>query len=572
MQALSYNPTLSNGAQLLAQAKAGEARSGKADLVAKSEFKLTREIEQKLESLRLYSDSTLACLVVLKALHCDAKGSLEALSQMKSRRRSKSLPTAMIQVLCYVFEDRSHFRKLIQLMDDFGISEDADARRNLYDGWLKHEMKFGVPYKDSHPLLDPEVFSEFIQTVRSGEPAIASFPSELQQLIGAGQVCPARDVKHGKSQRVLVVSDNWNFFPSAAMALEADGFELRYLDFEMMRQAFPNSDRLLGIAQQTRSVAGKPSPAEVREALAVRNQLVSDLINWADVVFCEWLTDGAVWMSRYLPEDKALIARLHSYEAFTSYPFLTNLPRFDGLIFIAPQIQEVFNSLVGSATLSGTVTGVIPNFRNVSNFSIAPRQETAKKTLGLTQYASANKDPIFALDILKELRAHDPTWQLRLIGQPWSDDISEAEANYRHRFEQRLAEFGDSVSIESFTNDIVSWYRSIGFIVSASQREGSHESFVEGMLTGAVPVLRNWPMMAPFGAPGSVFPNLSHFDTAADAADYVRNASDRYGESSRAAAEYAVDYVNRVDPAVELPRFVRTVCRAEDAENNRVAS
>ena len=46
MQALSLNPTLSSGAQIVAQAKVGEAKSGKANLVAESEIELVKELEK----------------------------------------------------------------------------------------------------------------------------------------------------------------------------------------------------------------------------------------------------------------------------------------------------------------------------------------------------------------------------------------------------------------------------------------------------------------------------------------------------------------------------------------------
>ncbi|UAB87863.1 hypothetical protein I5192_11520 [Ruegeria sp. SCSIO 43209] len=572
MKALNCNPALRNGAQLLAKAKAADVRAGKADLVAEAEIDLVHEVERKLETRRLCSDATFEALAVVKALQLDAEQSLDALSRLKSRRRRKVLSFAVIGVLSNAFEDRSHFQKFIQLLDQFGVAEEANSRRSVFNMWLVHELKFGVPYKGGHPLLVPEVFQRFIQTVQEGDPAVASFPIELQDLIRAGQVGGAHGGSPVECKKVLVVSDNWNFFPLAAKALEDDGFEVRYLDFGIIRQAFPNTDRKLGISYQTRSIAGRPTATAIREALADRSPLASDLVGWADVVFCEWLTEGAVWMSHYLQEEKPLIVRLHSYEAFTAYPLIANFRRINGLVFIAPQIRKVLTALVGEKALLDTVTNVIPNIRDVSNFNFITRETLTKKTLGMTQYASANKDPIFALDILKELQVHDPSWRLRFVGKPWGSDVSDSEAQYQLNFKKRLSEFGDSVSVEGYTNDIASWYRSIGFVLSTSQREGSHESLVEGMLTGAIPVLRNWPMMAPFGAPESVFPDLERVNTAAEAAAYILQASDQYEIRSKAAADYAVDYVTMDRPEIELPRFVRAVCRPDRIGQSVVAS
>jgi hypothetical protein len=117
---------------------------------------------------------------------------------------------------------------------------------------------------------------------------------------------------------------------------------------------------------------------------------------------------------------------------------------------------------------------------------------------------------------------------------------------------------------------MLKWYQSVGFIVSASQREGSHESFVEGMLTGAVPVLRNWPMMAPFGAPASVFPGLELFASPKEAAQYIQCASAEFEAHSAAAAEYGLGHVNSIDPMVEFPRFIKDVCEAQATTTKRV--
>lgn len=572
LQALSYNPTTRRGAQLLAQAKAGEGTSLRANLINGTEIGHIQNIERRLERLKLFSDTTTEALAVVKTLCGDAKGSIATLSRMKSRRRRAVFSSAFLDLLFRAIDDRDEIRQLIQLFDSFGIGDGTGARTKVYNRWLASELSFGVPHEGVHPLLDPEVFSRFTQTVQRGESVIASFPPKLKHLIEAGQVSPAHGAGRRNGQRVLVVSQNWNFFPMAAQALEGNGFELRYLDFKIIRQAFPNSDRELGLLKQTRSLVGKPQATTVREALKERNPLASDLIDWADVVFCEWFTDDLVWMSRYLQDDKTLIARLHSYEAFTSFPFFANLRRIDGIVFIAPQIRKIFESLIGDDISENIVMDVVPNFREVSRFFFVNRGASARKTLGMTQYASANKDPIFALDILKEIRADDPSWRLRFIGTPWAKTLSAKEARYRNHFEERLAEFGDSVSIEGFTSDMAAWYESIGFIISASHREGSHESLVEGMLMGAIPVLRNWPMMAPFGAPHSVFPSIQHFDTPVGAAEHILEAAVRFDERSQAASQYAERHVNALDPAVELPRFIRAVCEIADARKTQVES
>lgn len=434
-----------------------------------------------------------------------------------------------------------------------------DRRDEVCRLWLLECMKFGVESDGIHPLRDPVVFAAFTEAVRTRGSAFTTLPNKLQEWIRSGQDRLGSDRTRRQGRRLLVISDNWHFFPIAADALEAAGFEIRYLDLETIREVFPRPSKQLRFGRQVRRILSRPKRDHVHAVLAERNPVASDLIGWADVVFCEWFNDAAVWASRYIPESTTLVARVHSYEAFTVYPFLANLQRFDGLIFIAPQIRNVFDALVGRELAPRCPVEVIPNFRDLSAFTPAVRDQAARRTLGMTQYASANKDPMFALDLLDELLAEDPNWRLRLVGAPWREDIDGKEALYRDAFLQRASAFGGNVIFDGYTSEINKWYGEVGYILSTSWREGSHESFIEGMLTGAVPILRDWPMMAPFGAPASVFPGLPRSATPREAADVVRGAAARFDEASETARAYAERLVAQRDPAIELPRFLQEV-------------
>jgi glycosyltransferase involved in cell wall biosynthesis len=41
-------------------------------------------------------------------------------------------------------------------------------------------------------------------------------------------------------------------------------------------------------------------------------------------------------------------------------------------------------------------------------------------------------------------------------------------------------------------DDVPEWLADIGFILSTSEHEGSHQAVAEGMASGAIPVIRNW--------------------------------------------------------------------------------
>ena len=58
------------------------------------------------------------------------------------------------------------------------------------------------------------------------------------------------------------------------------------------------------------------------------------------------------------------------------------------------------------------------------------------------------------------------------------------------------------------------WYRGIGTILSSSDSEGCHTSVLEGMASGAYPVVYDWP-----GAQGLFAPHV--YSDLSEAIDYV---------------------------------------------------
>lgn len=172
------------------------------------------------------------------------------------------------------------------------------------------------------------------------------------------------------------------------------------------------------------------------------------------------------------------------------------------------------------------------------------RCNEARYTLGMTQYASVNKDPVMALKILKKLRETNCRWQIRLAGKPFNFLIGEEhEKAYIAEFNTLVLELGDAVKIDGFQTNMESWYSKIGYILSLSHREGSHESLIEGMQSGALPVIRNWPMVYSFGAPQEIYPGLETFSSIEEACLQIQASIENYDLRSRQSSEYATTII-----------------------------
>jgi glycosyltransferase involved in cell wall biosynthesis len=243
-----------------------------------------------------------------------------------------------------------------------------------------------------------------------------------------------------------------------------------------------------------------------------------ELLRWADAVWCEWCLGNAVWYSARVRPAQQLVIRLHRQEVTTQYPDEVTWSNVGRLVFIAPSVQKTILERLGAGTVAGT--RLIYNTFACERFD---REKTAgfEFRLGMLGYCPKLKNPRLALEILVRLLERDPRWKLALAGQhPQDYAWLWARAEERAYYEQ-LEEFIGAHNLESavlrqgWTDDLSAWYAGVGFILSCSDFEGSHQAIPEGMAAGCVPVVRRWEGAA------ELYPNSLLFDTPAEAVEYI---------------------------------------------------
>ncbi len=103
-----------------------------------------------------------------------------------------------------------------------------------------------------------------------------------------------------------------------------------------------------------------------------------------------------------------------------------------------------------------------------------------------------------AIDFIAELVKVDPRYTLRVKGHrpedyAWMRTRTEEMSWYEEVYKQIAARgLTSHVIFDPHGNDMGDWYAKIGFILSLSDEEGSHQAVAEGMATGCIPVIRNW--------------------------------------------------------------------------------
>ena len=196
------------------------------------------------------------------------------------------------------------------------------------------------------------------------------------------------------------------------------------------------------------------------------------------------------WYSKNKRQNQKLFVRLHKFELFTDYPSKVNWSQVDGLIFIAPKMLDT-----GVTKFSlETNVGLIYNCINTNSFELE-KKEGSEFNLGLLGYLPQIKRIDLAFDVLLKLREKDQRYKLLVKGKhpselSWVWNNLDEKAYYEKVF-QRLEDpiLRNNVIFDGYSQDVQKWFQQVGYILSVSDVEGSHQAVAEGMASGAIPFI-----------------------------------------------------------------------------------
>ncbi len=260
-------------------------------------------------------------------------------------------------------------------------------------------------------------------------------------------------------------------------------------------------------------------------------------LEWADVIFCEWALGNAVWFSQHKKPGQVLIIRLHAQEVRArdriSFIWEIDWEKVDRLVLITDHLYEwminEFPQLKSKACL-------VYNAVNIHENDDYIEEEDRRFTLGFVGLVPSLKRIDLAVALIMLLKSRDSRFTLRIKGKgpeefPWMQSrVTEMEWYrniYRH-IDALNSEFPGSIQFDPFDPEMNAWYSKIGFILSLSDSEGSHQAVAEGMAQGCIPAMRNW-----VGA-SQIYPPMFVSTTLESIANGVfqRSHSDNFRETS----------------------------------------
>lgn len=222
----------------------------------------------------------------------------------------------------------------------------------------------------------------------------------------------------------------------------------------------------------------------------------AELVEWADVVICEWAGPNAVWYSENKRDGQALVVRLHAFELRGAWIKNIVQEAVDALVCVSSHYKQMTHA-VTSWPLDKIA--VIPNAVDQQDLD-RPKQKGANFRLGLVGMVPFIKRPDRALDLLEELLLEDSRYMLHIRGRmPWEYSYEWGKPLQQQAYMEFFGRIGASeelrshVVFEPFGADMGSWLSKIGFVLSPSTRESFHLAPAEGMASGAIPVFWDRP-------------------------------------------------------------------------------
>ncbi|WP_098482925.1 glycosyltransferase [Georgenia soli] len=371
--------------------------------------------------------------------------------------------------------------------------------------------------------------------------------------LGASPAPRARRPRTRTRRLLVVAAGNFTFVRDIVADYRGtDGLEVRTLDLDDVRGLGNQLDvKELTRARLRRGTTGERLPVP---------ESVAETLDWADTILVEWGHRALAWVSLLEGLDARIVARVHRYEALTPLPMLTDWSAVDDAVFISPAFRDVVRRT--APAVEGTRLAVVPNR---ADLAACRREKTpdAARTVALVGWDRMVKDPAWALDVLDRLRARDERWRLLLIGSDTPSEPWPEAREYFARVQERIDAAGGAVEVRGHTDDVPGALREVGVILSTSLQESAHVSLLQGVASGALPVVRDWPDLAGWGGPAELYPRDWVVTTPDEAAARViaAGAEPHAGDAARTAQAWAVD--NR-DWAAVRPRFDAVVLGAEE--------
>lgn len=246
-------------------------------------------------------------------------------------------------------------------------------------------------------------------------------------------------------------------------------------------------------------------------------------LEWADVIFCEWMLGNAVWYSKNRKKHQKLVIRMHRFELTTNWYKQIEFEKVHAIIAVSVYFVE---KLIEYTRVPRGMVRLVPNFVDINAYDKGEKNKERLFNLSMIGILPSRKGYKRALQILNELVKKDKRYQLFIYGKSpeelsWIAKNSEEMSYYQSCnsfIEQKRLQ--DHVHFKGWV-DVKSDLGNIGYVLSTSETEEIPESFhlapADGFSAGGQGLLLNWNGIE------YIYPSKYIFDDVNKIAEHIEN-------------------------------------------------
>ncbi|MCF3942706.1 glycosyltransferase family 4 protein [Oceanobacillus alkalisoli] len=365
---------------------------------------------------------------------------------------------------------------------------------------LDTETDIGIVLEeDIHPFLDyakkgkPVIVPEkelFIALLGEDYPLFIQHPNDLTTILP--QLLANEEIYYVATKKCYTLAENFDYERNKQQLLET----IHSLNNKQETILFAGHDfKFLYPFIETCARAGKKVLLDNWKGHKRHSRKKSfALLAEADIIFCEWGLGNAVFYQNHVKQGQKLYIRAHRQELQTDYLKKVNYRKVENVITISPQMLEEFHQV---HRIPRNKLTLIPNMVDTKKFQLA-KKDDARFHLGMIGIIPKLKRIDRAVEIFERLWQEDNRYKLHIKGRlpqdlPWLEERSEEMAYFQKVFEKiDQAPWKENIIFSPFGSDIPEWLTNIGVILSTSDLEAFHLAPMEGMASGATPIVFNW--------------------------------------------------------------------------------
>lgn len=226
-------------------------------------------------------------------------------------------------------------------------------------------------------------------------------------------------------------------------------------------------------------------------------QKSSNMLKWADIIWCEWMLGNAVYYSNKKDKNQRLVIRAHRFEIDREFGYDINWNNVDMVFAVGYYYYEQF---IAKFSIPREKVRLLSNYVE-GNIYNTQKENDYKFNIGIVGILPRRKGFLRGLKILNNLLKIDKRFKLYIMGKKY-DEVSwiknnPVENEYYDKCEKYIKDnkLIDNVVYGGFV-ERSKLYDNLAYVLSLSDNE-KPESFhlapAEAACSGSVGMTLNWP-------------------------------------------------------------------------------